>query len=72
MPVNVLAWSGLPELARLRELGVRRLSAGSAISEAMFGLVGTMMGEFLATGRVETGGVKAMAYSELNAAMKRA
>ena len=55
MPVNVLAWTGLPDAGRLQALGVRRLSAGSAISEAMHGHVLAMMREFVATGRIDTG-----------------
>src|SRR5262249_15323310 len=34
LPLNVLAWAGLPSIAELRSLGVRRLSAGSAIAQA--------------------------------------
>ena len=69
MPVNVLAWTGLPEAQRLEQLGVRRLSAGSAISEAMHGHVLAMMREFVATGRVDTGGVAAATYGELQSMM---
>ena len=69
MPVNVLAWTGLPDAQRLAQLGVRRLSAGSAISEAMHGHVLAMMREFVATGRVDTGGVAAATYGELQALM---
>ena len=71
MPVNVLAWSGLPDTDRLRSLGVRRLSAGSAISEAMHGVVLGMMREFLATGRLDGGGPAPLAYGELQALMAR-
>ncbi len=69
MPVNVLAWTGLPDAARLQALGVRRLSAGSAISEAMHGHVLAMMREFVATGRVDTAGAPASSYGELQALM---
>jgi len=71
MPINVLAWAGLPDADRLRALGVRRLSAGSAISEAMHGHVLGMMREFLASGRVDTGGVQATAYGEIQGLMAR-
>ena len=71
MPVNVLAWSGLPEAERLQALGVRRLSAGSAISEAMHAHVLAMMREFVATGRIDTGGVKPATYGELQGLMVR-
>ena len=71
MPVNVLAWSGLPDAQRLQALGVRRLSAGSAISEAMHGHVLAMMREFVAGGRVDTAAAKAATYGELQAMMAR-
>lgn len=71
MPLNVLAWSGLPDIERLRALGVRRLSAGSAISEAMHGLVLGMMREFLATGRLEAGAVPPLQYGDVQALMAR-
>jgi 2-methylisocitrate lyase-like PEP mutase family enzyme len=71
MPVNVLAWTGLPDADRLRELGVRRLSAGSAISEAMHGHVLAMMREFLASGRVDTAAGVPATYGELQALMAK-
>jgi len=71
MPVNVLAWTGLPDAVRLQALGVRRLSAGSAISEAMHGHVLAMMREFVASGRVDAGGVHAATYGDLQALMAR-
>ena len=71
MPVNVLAWTGLPDADRLQALGVRRLSAGSAISEAMHGHVLAMMREFVASGRVDTASARPAAYGEVQAMMKR-
>ena len=71
MPVNVLAWTGLPDAQRLQALGVRRLSAGSAISEAMHGHVASMMREFLASGRVDTAAGKPATYGELQGWMAR-
>ena len=71
LPVNVLARPGLSEAVDLRALGVRRYSAGSAIGEAANGLALAMMREFHASGRLDSQGVKAMAYPELNAAMRR-
>jgi 2-methylisocitrate lyase-like PEP mutase family enzyme len=69
MPVNVLAWTGLPDARRLEQLGVRRLSAGSAIAEAMLGHVLAMMREFVASGRIDAGGAKAATYGEVQALM---
>ncbi len=71
MPLNVLAWTGLPDADRLQALGVRRFSAGSAISEAMHGQVLGMMREFLASGRVELGAGKPASYGEVQALMAR-
>jgi len=71
MPVNVMARNGLPELDRLRALGVRRFSAGSAIGEAVQALAFAMMKDFAATGRMQTYGVPALSYPELNALMAR-
>jgi 2-methylisocitrate lyase-like PEP mutase family enzyme len=71
MPLNVLAWTGLPDPDRLLALGVRRLSAGSAISEAMQGVVLALMREFLATGRVDTRTLPTATYGELQALMAR-
>ena len=71
MPVNVLAWTGLPDAGRLQALGVRRLSAGSAISEAMHGHVLAMMREFVASGRIDTTAARPATYGEVQAMMKR-
>ena len=71
LPVNVLAWTGLPDAARLAALGVRRLSAGSAISEAMHGHVLAMMREFVASGRVDTGRATASTYGQIQGLMAR-
>ena len=71
LPVNVLAWTGLPDADRLQALGVRRLTAGSAISEAMHGHVLAMMREFVATGRVDTASSKPATYGEVQAMMTR-
>ena len=67
----MLAWTGLPDADGLQALGVRRLSAGSAISEAMHGHVLAMMREFVATGRVDTASSKPATYGEVQAMMTR-
>ena len=71
LPLNVLAWTGLPDAARLRALGVRRLSAGSAISEATQGLVLGMMKQFLATGALDGGDTAPLDYRAVQALMAR-
>lgn len=66
LPLNVMAVPGLPALARLRALGVRRLSAGSAIGEAAQGLVRDAAANFLATGKVDA---PSPGYGVINALM---
>lgn len=66
LPLNVMALPSLPPPSRLRELGVRRLSAGTAIGEAAFGQAQAAIAEFLATGRVTA---PSPGYGALNALM---
>lgn len=47
IPLNVMLRPDLPTVARLESLGVRRLSAGSALSEAVFAHVRQQATEFL-------------------------
>lgn len=58
LPLNVLAWPGVPPAQRLRELGVRRLSAGSGIAKVVVNAIHAMATAFLADGRSDafTGG----------------
>jgi 2-methylisocitrate lyase-like PEP mutase family enzyme len=67
LPLNVLAWSGLPAAAALATLGVRRLSAGSAIAEAAWGRVAALATAFLRGERGDVSADGAMSYRELNA-----
>jgi len=66
LPLNVLAWSGLPAATELATLGVRRLSAGSAIAEAAWGRIAALAGAFLRDGRGEVTAEGAMSYREVN------
>jgi 2-methylisocitrate lyase-like PEP mutase family enzyme len=52
-PLNFLAWPGLPPVARLKEIGVRRLSAGSGLAKAALNYTYDMTRAFLADGRSE-------------------
>ncbi|ARP82967.1 PEP phosphonomutase [Bordetella genomosp. 8] len=65
LPLNTMAWPGLGDATNLGELGVRRLSAGSAISQAVWGHAGRLAEDFLKTGRSDTVSEGAMAYSQL-------
>jgi 2-methylisocitrate lyase-like PEP mutase family enzyme len=71
LPVNVIAWSGLPSLSELAALGVRRLSAGSSIAQAALARAAALAGEFLRDGHrgppAEGAGGKLMTHRELNA-----
>ena len=66
LPVNVLGFAGLPSPSELQALGVRRLSAGSGIAEFLYGAMGGLVKSFLATGQLDTHGLKALSYGEVN------
>jgi 2-methylisocitrate lyase-like PEP mutase family enzyme len=66
LPVNVLAWPGLPASAELRELGVRRLSAGSGFAQHALGLVDSLARDFCDNG-AEFPREGALSNPELNA-----
>lgn len=51
LPLNLMAVPELPGLEELRSLGVRRLSAGSALAEAALGFTRKLASTFLADGR---------------------
>jgi 2-methylisocitrate lyase-like PEP mutase family enzyme len=51
LPLNVMLRPSLPPLDELEALGVRRLSAGSDLAEAVFAHVGALAGAFLRDGR---------------------
>lgn len=70
MPLNVLARSQLAPPARLTELGVRRLSAGSAPAEAMMGRLRAYMERFLQSGAIDD--ELALGYGQLNDMMPTA
>ena len=50
MPLNVLAWPGLPAADALGKLGVRRLSAGSGIPQVLWHHAAELARTFLETG----------------------
>jgi 2-methylisocitrate lyase-like PEP mutase family enzyme len=66
LPLNVLAWSGLPHVSELEALGVRRLSAGSGIAQAMYGRIASLAGNFLRDGASEPLAEGSMPYAEIN------
>jgi 2-methylisocitrate lyase-like PEP mutase family enzyme len=65
VPLNVMAWPGLGSAAELGKLGVRRLSAGSAISQVLWGRAATLARDFLDGGRSDPLSEAAMPYGQL-------
>jgi 2-methylisocitrate lyase-like PEP mutase family enzyme len=71
LPLNVLAWPGLPDAAKLKSLGVRRLSAGAGLGRATFGYTRSLAEAFLRDGRSQPFGEGPHANMSINALMQR-
>ena len=71
LPLNVMAYPGLPVAAELRTLGVRRLSAGAAIASAALGRARSRVCAFLADGRSESLFDESVEYGPTNALFPR-
>ena len=67
LPLNVLAWPGLPPAGELVQLGVRRLSAGSVIAQGAWGRAAALAAAFLDDGGCEALSSDVMPYPEINA-----
>jgi 2-methylisocitrate lyase-like PEP mutase family enzyme len=65
LPLNAMAWPGLADASELGKLGVRRLSAGSGISQVLWGTAERLGRDFLDTGRSEPLSQVAMPYPQL-------
>ena len=65
IPLNVMARPGLPEAKVLAKLGVRRLSAGGAISQVIWHHASELAKRFLQTGDSELIVKDGMSYSKL-------
>jgi 2-methylisocitrate lyase-like PEP mutase family enzyme len=65
--LNVVAWPGLPPAQELAALGVRRLSAGSALPQTLWTHASAMIKGFLAEGHCDPLLVHAAPYAEVNA-----
>lgn len=70
-PLNLLAWPGLPPAARLKEIGVRRLSAGSGVARMSLNRTFELARDFLADGRSEPLTAPLSIPGGLNAIMRR-
>lgn len=66
LPVNILARPGLPAAAKLKELGVRRLSSGSGLMQWAWGNIGEIAKQFLADGSSEPMSKGATPYGTIN------
>jgi 2-methylisocitrate lyase-like PEP mutase family enzyme len=71
LPLNCLAWPGLPDGATLEKIGVRRLSAGSGIGKVMLNHVHDMAKAFLADGKSEPFSAGALGNGEINGMMRK-
>ncbi len=69
LPLNVMAWPGLPPAAELEVLGVRRFSAGAGIAEVVFAKTASLAAAFLRSGAFDPATEGAMSYPEINALM---
>jgi 2-methylisocitrate lyase-like PEP mutase family enzyme len=69
-PLNVLVGPGSPTVGELAALGVARVSLGSAVAEAAYGLVRRAAEELAASGTY-TSVAGGLAYPELNGLMGR-
>ena len=67
MPLNVMVRPGLPPVAELRTLGVRRVSAGSGLAQAAYGVVRRAATQLLVDGRYDAIVELAAPFAELNA-----
>lgn len=71
LPLNVLAWPGLPGAARLAQLGVRRLSAGAGLAKASLGRTHELAAAFLQDGRSDPFFAGPLASVGMNGLMKK-
>jgi 2-methylisocitrate lyase-like PEP mutase family enzyme len=69
-PLNVIAMPGLPSAARLKEIGVRRLSAGIGVAKASLNRTFELAQAFLADGSSEPLTVPSLIPKGLNAVMR--
>jgi len=70
-PLNILISSGCPSLAELEEMGVARVSAGSAVMRATLGLVRRIGKELMERGTYDSLFDGAVSFADLNRMMGR-
>lgn len=72
LPLNVLVWKGLAPASELGQLGVRRLSLGSAISQALWSRAAMLAQSFLEAGQSGPLGEGVMPRPQLQGLFTRA
>jgi 2-methylisocitrate lyase-like PEP mutase family enzyme len=70
MPLNLMVVPDLPAAEALTRLGVRRVSAGSAIAQAVYGVARRSAQQFLRDGRYDAMFENAATYGEMNELFK--
>jgi 2-methylisocitrate lyase-like PEP mutase family enzyme len=70
LPVAVMAWPGAPTVAQLTAVGVARISLGSAIAEAAYGLAARAAAELFISGTYDTS-ANGFGYKAMNDALSR-
>jgi 2-methylisocitrate lyase-like PEP mutase family enzyme len=70
LPVAVMAWPGAPTVAQLTAVGVVRISLGSAIAEAAYGLAARAAAELFISGTYDTS-ANGFGYKAMNDALSR-
>ena len=70
LPLNVLVVPGLAPIAELQRLGVRRVSAGSAIAQAAYGVARRAAAQFLDEGRYDAMSDRLADYGETESALR--
>jgi 2-methylisocitrate lyase-like PEP mutase family enzyme len=66
LPLNVMAWAGMPSVTELAGVGVCRISLGSAVAQAAYALAARATEELLVAGTYDTTAA-GLAYVDLNA-----
>jgi 2-methylisocitrate lyase-like PEP mutase family enzyme len=71
LPLNLLAWSGLPDAQHLKRLGVRRLSAGAGVGKIALNRTYVLARAFLEEGKAEVLNDPPPELTNLNDMMRR-
>jgi len=66
LPLNLLTQPGLPTIAELQALGVRRVSAGSSLTALAYGAARHAAASFLGEGTYDAMYERPVAYAEMN------